>query len=351
MIEALTAAGGAEVGFLQVTGHGIDPAVFEAMHAASQRFFAQPEAEKRRVWIGNSTNHRGWVPPGEEFFAGQAPDLKEAYDLSIELPADHPAVGPARMLGPNQWPDLPGFREPVEAGTPQRSHWGGERFWAPGRSDSGWPPDRLTRHVNLPPAQLRLLHYPPGPVTTGPARDRGAHTDYEVLTLLRPTAPGLEVLNEQGEWIAVPFDPDAMVINIGDLMEVWTGGRFTATTHRVRRVTQDRYAYPLFFTVDHHTMVSPLPELEDSAATRYPAVPSGGEHLWAQTVRTFRYLQGGREVPATAPPLRPERERIPSHRAAVMPTRAGDTKRGSPAHPPELTYPCYLPVLGGSWAR
>ncbi|WP_051215045.1 isopenicillin N synthase family dioxygenase [Granulicoccus phenolivorans] len=296
VIEALTAAG-AEVGFLQVTGHGIDPAVFEAMHAASQRFFAQPEAEKRRVWIGNSTNHRGWVPPGEEFFAGQAPDLKEAYDLSIELPADHPAVGPARMLGPNQWPDLPGFREPVEAWYAATFALGREILgaWSLGL---GLAPDRLTRHVNLPPAQLRLLHYPPDPSR----QDRpgiGAHTDYEVLTLLRPTAPGLEVLNEQGEWIAVPFDPDAMVINIGDLMEVWTGGRFTATTHRVRRVTQDRYAYPLFFTVDHHTMVSPLPELEDSAATRYPAVPSG-EHLWAQTVRTFRYLQG-REVPATAP--------------------------------------------------
>lgn len=291
VIEALTAAA-AEVGFLQVTGHGIDSAVFDAMHAASQRFFALPEAEKRRVWIGNSTNHRGWVPPGEEFFAGEAPDLKEAFDLSIELPADHPAVAPARMLGPNQWPDLPGFREPVEAWYSAVFELGRDilQAWSLGL---GLAPDRLTRHVNLPPAQLRLLHYP----LDASRQDRpgiGAHTDYEVLTLLRPTAPGLEVLNEEGAWIEVPFDPDAIVINIGDLMEAWTGGRFTATTHRVRRVTRERYAYPLFFTVDHETVVSPLPELHSPDAARYPAVPSG-EHLWGQTVRTFRYLQG-REV-------------------------------------------------------
>lgn len=71
---------------------------------------------KMSVYIGNSTNHRGYVPAGEEVFAGATPDHKEAYDLSIDLPDDDPdylAGNP--LLGPNQWPALDNFAGSVTA--------------------------------------------------------------------------------------------------------------------------------------------------------------------------------------------------------------------------------------------
>lgn len=280
------AAGG--VGFLLIVNHGVADETFSAMHEASQRFFAQPDSVKQQVYIGNSTNHRGYVPVGEEVFAGATPDLKEAFDLSIDLPADHPEyVAGNPLLGPNQWPELPGFREAVTTYYDEVFTLGSRLFAAFARY-LDLDPDTFLGSVTQPPSQLRLIHYPYNP----DAEDRpgiGAHTDYEALTLLKPTAPGLEVMNGRGEWIEVPYREDAIVVNIGDLLEVWTNGAFVATSHRVRKVSRERYSYPLFFTVDYDTVVAPLtfPGSNDSA---YEPMHSG-EHLFAQTAQSFAYLR------------------------------------------------------------
>src|SRR6266496_6436060 len=241
-----------EVGFMYVTGTGLDPRLFDDLLAAARRFFALPMEDKMRVWIGRSANHRGYVPEGEEVFAGGTADRKEAYDLALDLPETQ---GP--LLGPNQWPDLPGFRRAVTAYYEAVLAFG-HRLFESFAVALGEEPGFFRPYLTQPPSQLRLIHYP----FDESAEDRpgiGAHTDYECFTLLRPTAPGLEVLNGAGEWIDVPPLPDAFVLNIGDMLELWTGGEFIATTHRVRKVRQERYSFPLFFSVDYSTVVAPLP--------------------------------------------------------------------------------------------
>ncbi|WP_072700039.1 isopenicillin N synthase family dioxygenase [Rhodococcus coprophilus] len=295
-----------EVGFVQIVGHGIDPESFAALEDAAKRFFAQPDDAKMKVYIGNSTNHRGYVPAGEEVFAGATPDHKEAYDLSIDLPADDPDyLGGNPLLGPNQWPDLDGFAEPVSKYYDEVFSLGRVLLRAFAES-LGEPSDLFDRHVTTPPAQLRLIHYPHDPS----AADRpgiGAHTDYEVFTLLRPTAPGLEVVNAEGTWIDVPYTEDAFVLNIGDLLEIWTNGEFTATSHRVRKVSHERYSFPLFFNVDYNTWVEPLTQFVGAGGPRYDGVRAG-DHLFAQTAQSFTYLQrrlasGEITLPDNARPL------------------------------------------------
>ena len=107
------------------------------------------------------------------------------------------------------------------------------------------------------PSRQRAL--PDNPVAED-GQGIGAHTDYECFTLLKPTAPGLEVLNGAGEWIDVPPVPGTFVVNIGDMLELWTNGAYVATSHRVRKVKEERYSFPLFFNVDYHTEVKPLPQ-------------------------------------------------------------------------------------------
>ncbi|MGY1616954.1 isopenicillin N synthase family dioxygenase [Geodermatophilus sp. SYSU D00691] len=277
-----------DVGFFYVTGTGLDPALAEDLLRVTTAFFALPPEEKMRTYIGRSTNHRGYVPEGEEVFAGGTRDLKEAFDLSADLPADDPDFLAGRMLGPNQWPDLPGFREAVGA-------WY-DAVLALGRAllrgfalALGEPADAFDRFVAKPPSQLRLIHYPHDPAAVD-AVGIGAHTDYECFTLLLPTAPGLEVLNGAGEWIDVPPRPGTLVVNVGDILETWTNGRFVATTHRVRKVVEERYSFPLFFNVDHDTLVAPLPQfVADGEPARTPLV--AGDHLFAQTAQSFRYLR------------------------------------------------------------
>jgi isopenicillin N synthase-like dioxygenase len=108
--------------------------------------------------------------------------------------------------------------------------------------------------------------------------------------LLKPTAPGLEVLNGAGEWIDAPPIPGTFVVNIGDMLELWTNGEFIATTHRVRNVPEERYSFPLFFNVDYHTVVEPLPRFASRDGRARPTLRAG-EHLFAQTAHTFAYLR------------------------------------------------------------
>lgn len=276
-----------EVGFCYITGHGIPEATFAGLRAAAERFFALPLEEKMKVYIGNSRNHRGYVPEGEEVFASGTKDRKEAFDLSLDLGPDDPDyLSGNPLLGPNQWPDIGGFREPVMAYY--------HAVFAVGRLlmrgfalALGEAPDFFDAYLTKPPSQLRLIHYPFDP-EAGDAMGIGAHTDYECLTLLYSTAPGLEVLNSAGQWIDAPPVPGAFVVNIGDMMEIWTNGEFVATSHRVRPVKEERFSFPLFFAVDYHTRVAPLPRFVKEDRPPREGM-TAGEHLFAQTAQSFNY--------------------------------------------------------------
>ncbi|KAH8922769.1 Clavaminate synthase-like protein [Atractiella rhizophila] len=65
----------------------------------------------------------------------------------------------------------------------------------------------------------------------------GAHSDYGSLTLLFQTpsgSNGLEILPPGSkEWTPVNVPPDCVLVNVGDALEFWTGGKFKSTLHRV----------------------------------------------------------------------------------------------------------------------
>lgn len=196
-----------EIGFFYITGTGLDHTLFDDLLDATKTFFALPMERKMSYYIGHSTCHRGYVPTGEEGMADSVPDLKEAFDTALDLPADDPdhlAGNP--MLGPNVWPDLPDFAARVTAYYSAVTEIG-HRLLRAFAVALGEDPDTFTRFATKTPSQLRLIHYWNDPS----AQDRpgfGAHTDMECFTLLKPTAPGLEVLNGAGEWIDVPPIPD-----------------------------------------------------------------------------------------------------------------------------------------------
>lgn len=297
-VEALRRAA-AQTGFFHIVGHGIAPAVTERLQATAKAFFNQPLAVKRASYIGNSSNHRGYVPEGEEVLMAGTRDKKEAFDLAFDLPATAVPAGHP-MLGPNQWPDLPGFREDVMAY--YAAVFGvGRRLLRGFALALGKPADSFDHLIQSPPSQLRLIHYPYQP-DAADAPGIGAHTDYECFTLLLATGPGLEVMNQAGEWIDAPPVAGGLVVNIGDMMEFWSAGAFVATSHRVRKVAQERWSFPLFFALDYDVELRPLGSTADQPAIRT------GEHLYAQTCQTFTYLQqrarrGEIALPPAALPL------------------------------------------------
>jgi isopenicillin N synthase-like dioxygenase len=279
-----------EVGFLYVVGHGLAEPLSAGLREAAARFFVQPEPVKMAAYIGRSANHSGYVPEGEEVFASGKIDKKEAYDVNLDVPE---AADEAPMLGPTLWPDLAGFRPAVGAYYAAVAGLA-RRLFGGFAVALGLPEDHFEPHLSRPPSQLRLIHYPYDPLALD-QEGIGAHTDYEFFTILQVTAPGLEVRNGAGEWIDAPPLAGGFVVNIGDMLEVWTNGEFRATAHRVRKVAEERYSFPFFATVDYFTRVAPAAAfVAPERPARFAPLVSG-EHLWAQTVRTFRYLAPRRE--------------------------------------------------------
>lgn len=271
----------AESGFLYIAAKQFDPAVFDRLVARAKGYFALDHETKMASYIGLSANHSGYVPVGEERLGEGTEDLKEAFDVNLDY---RMAAGRRPLLGPNTWPEMPGFREDAEAY--YRHVTGIGRLLFRGFALAlGLAEDWFDGHLDRAPSQLRMIHYPHDPA----ACDRpgiGSHTDYECFTLLFATAPGLQVIDRQGAWIDVPLIEGAMIMNIGDMMEILSNGRYVATRHRVKKVAEERYSFPLFHALDYDHVVAPV-----VGETQHYASLKCGEHLFNQTAQTFAYLK------------------------------------------------------------
>jgi isopenicillin N synthase-like dioxygenase len=92
------------------------------------------------------------------------------------------------------------------------------------------------------------------------------HTDAGALTvLLQDEVSGLQVFRD-GFWYDIPAVDGAMVINTGDMMQVWSNDIYRAAIHRVLAMEdRDRFSIPFFFNPSATTRVSPLPSVVSEA--------------------------------------------------------------------------------------
>lgn len=242
-------------GFFQIVGHGVSKELQKTVFEGAKEFFKLPLETKKQY---SAKGHRGYdVLASQSYEEGILPDLKEGFYTAKDIPEDDPRAKAGRFfMGPNVWPDsniVPEsiFREPQEQYHKELNTLAIhvlkliERTLPYGEGIF----DHFTS--NDPVAIMRVLHYPPRRETEDKAQfGSSAHTDFGAITLLlQDESPGLEVRHPKtGEWVSVPPNTDAYVVNVGDMLSFWTKFEYISSVHRVINYNPwDRYSIVFFF--------------------------------------------------------------------------------------------------------
>ncbi len=285
-----------EVGFFYLTGHGVPEELSRGVLEAAGRLFELPESDKNAVAMVRSPHFRGYTRLGGELTQGRV-DWREQIDIG---PERAPIGGPGTpdylwLQGPNQWPaalpELPGIIAEWDAALSSVARTL-LRHWA---ASLGSPPDVFDPAFAETPATLiKMVRYPARAATS---QGVGAHRDAGVLTLLlaEPGSRGLQVRRARGNsWIDVPPPDGAFTVNIGELLEVATGGYLRATEHRVKldELAADRISVPYFFNprLDAQIPVLTLPDRLAAHAGRIddpsdPIFAVYGRNAWKSRLR------------------------------------------------------------------
>ena len=248
LVQAMETVG--FVYFDNVPGYNKD--IEEKLLEASKWFFSKPLEEKLKV------SCRNWNKDAAGVFRGYIPinvkegHLREQYEMGETLPDDDPDKNSSNWLY-EATPYLSGegaesYRSLMESHYTAMKNAGMEflRLCAMGLGMEEHFFDKKFLPKTL--SSLRIMHYPTYGDTPQPTFVCEEHVDSTFVTLLITfNYGGLEIRNEQKEWIKVPPRPGSLVVNIGDLLSRTTKRRFKATYHRVRDTGGDRYSLPFFF--------------------------------------------------------------------------------------------------------
>ena len=273
-IAAAVDAALSQVGFMAVRNLGISDEMLRAVFEASRAFFSNPLVDKQRCGYQSARDIFGYQGIAQENLDPTAPaDLKETFTMRNLLHrdptgTDWPSEDFRRLMTTFYETCLSASCKIMQALALARNTQ--ENFFK--RCHSG---ENVT---------LRLLHYPSFDGRRVAARQlgAGAHSDYGLLTLLfQDGVGGLEVQRDRGDWAAVAATRGEIVINSGDLLEVWTNGRYRSTVHRVQPIlgTDSRQSIAVFVDPDSATQVTVLPSRTSADNPPRFSPTSAGEHL------------------------------------------------------------------------
>lgn len=267
-----------QIGFLTIVGHGVPDDLIQRTYDISRQFFDLPFEEKVKVRV--NSQGVGYVPLQIEALAAslgqQTPgDLKESLNVG-------------RDFNHELWPASPPELRAIWEGYFTTLNALGATIMRIFATALGLPEHYFDDKIEPPQAYMRVINYPDQPTDPLPGQLRaGAHSDYGTLTILRSenVAGGLQVLDKAGNWVDVVTVPRSFVINIGDMMQLWTNDRWISTVHRVVNPPRDknlgsrRQSIVFFHSPNENTLIECLASCASAENPPRYAPILAGEHL------------------------------------------------------------------------
>ncbi|XP_052201866.1 flavonol synthase/flavanone 3-hydroxylase-like [Diospyros lotus] len=262
-VVRLVAEAGREWGIFQVVNHGIPNEVISNLQRAGRQFFELP-AEEKELYA---------KPANSKSVEGYGTKLQKEVDGKKGW-VDHlfHRIWPPSAINYRFWPkNPPSYREANEVYV-EKLQGVAERLFRWLSMGLGLEGGRM--HAALGGEELEYMmkinYYPPCP-RPDLALGVVAHTDMSTLTILVPNeVPGLQVFKDE-RWYDVKYIPNALVVHIGDQIEILSNGKYNAVFHRstVNKETT-RMSWPVFLEPPPELEVGPLPELiSDENPSKY----------------------------------------------------------------------------------
>ncbi len=240
------------VGFFALENHGIDAHLIKLAYAAAADFFTLPEAIKQNYERPEIYQQRGFTRFGQEHAKdSDTPDLKEFWHVGREEELANP------------WPqEVPQFQPSMSTLYEQLETCAVHLLKACALYLE-LPETFFDEEATQGKSILRILHYPPlsQPISTKSLR-AAPHEDINLITLLcESTGPGLELLREDGSWLAIESLPGQIVVDTGDMLQALSNSVFKSTTHRVVNLNdrERRFSLPFFMHPRPDFDLTPLP--------------------------------------------------------------------------------------------
>ena len=288
----------ARVGFVYLTNHGVPQSAIDAIFATAEDFHNLPLEAKMEVSITKNGHAQGYLHGRSKgVHETIAPNQQEAFQIRRPLAPGDPDLTSGKPLhGPIPWPRaMPDLEPRMMAFYAQMDRLG---YAVLDLFERGLElaPGALKRYFAKDMNSLRLLHYPPqDPDDASEQLGARAHTDTNAFTILaQDPNGGLEIRNRDGAWVAVPPIPGTFVLNVGEVLKVWTDGIFSSTVHRVvNRSGKRRYSIPFFMYPSYDALIHTLMTNPDPSNV-------APEDLHTSMPRDTPFIYGERKARSTA---------------------------------------------------
>ena len=261
----------ADWGFFHLVGHGLNPALLAAVMDEARGLFAAPAADKRAL---SRSRDNPWGYYDRELTKNRR-DKKEIFDIGPDAAGLAPTDD--AFTGATPFPPWRPAFEPTARTYVAACEALCLRLLREISAGLGAPAEALApAFEGVHTSFLRLNHYP----TRDPMADEAAepaglgihhHTDAGALTvLLTDGVPGLQVMKD-GTWRPVDPVPGGLIINVGDMIQVWSNDAYQAPLHRVLAMEDgERFSLAYFFNPAYSAVIRPL-----QAPRRYRDLPWG----------------------------------------------------------------------------
>ena len=258
------------VGFFYVKNHMLSDAEVAAIFQTAADFHNLSHEAKMEVSMTKNNHAQGYLhgmTKGSEKSISE--NLQEAFQIKRPLADNDPDLLAGKPLhGKIPWPSaMPDLKPRMMAYYDKVNELGYEllRLF---ELALGLRADELKTFFKKDMNSLRLLHYPPQkPDEDGVHLGARAHTDTNAFTILaQDSNGGLEIRNRDNEWVAVPPIAGTLVVNVGEVLKVWSDGVFSSTLHRViNRSGRRRFSIPFFMYPSYDALIQPLLRNPDPA--------------------------------------------------------------------------------------